>query len=246
MRALLHSPWRGVLAGVVVAAALVYGGEPQPKQGWSERVKAAGVRDGRILKAMETVRRADFLPERARPKEWVDAPLLIGHDQTTSQPTLIAQMMEMMDLPANARVLEVGTGSGYQTALLATFCKDVYSIEIVEPLATEAARKLKALGYSNVHVKAGDGYLGWPEAAPFDGIVVGAGAPKIPQPLVDQLKPGGKLVIPVGEGDAMSLIVVTKAVDGGHFAQRSLPVRFVPLTGENADKDRGLRKVWMQ
>jgi protein-L-isoaspartate(D-aspartate) O-methyltransferase len=227
-----------VLAGAVVAAALVYGGAPKQPRGWRAIVKAAGVRDERVIQAMESVRRADFLPSAVRGQQWVDAPLPIGHQQTTSQPSLIAQMMEMLELPANARVLEVGTGSGYQTALLATYCRDVYSIEIVEPLAAEAAKRLAALGYANVHVRAGDGYLGWPEAAPFDGIVVGAGAPKVPQPLVDQLKPGGRLVIPVGEGEAMSLLVVTQALDGGHVAQRSLPVRFVPLTGENADRDR--------
>src|SRR5205085_568667 len=177
---------------------------------WRPVLEQQGVTDARVLAAFEKVRRADFLPEEQKPHEMEDHPLSIGYAQTTSQPSLIALMIQAMGLKPGCRVLEVGTGSGFQTALLAELCSEVESIEIVEPLATRASKRLLELGYKNAFVKAGDGYLGWPEKAPFDGIVVGAGAPKIPPPLVDQLKPGAKLVIPVGEGEAMSLLLVTK------------------------------------
>ncbi|HZA13809.1 MAG TPA: protein-L-isoaspartate(D-aspartate) O-methyltransferase, partial [Myxococcaceae bacterium] len=174
-------------------------------------------------------------------REFQDRPLPIGHEQTTSQPSLIALMIQAMRLQPGCRVLEVGTGSGYQTALLAELCREVYSIEIIAPLAERSSSVLTALGYRNARVKAGDGYLGWPERAPFDGIVVGAGAPRVPQPLVDQLAPGAKLVIPVGRGRDMHLLIVTKKPDGSTNTERSFPVAFVPLTGENAERDRGRR-----
>jgi protein-L-isoaspartate(D-aspartate) O-methyltransferase len=146
-----------------------------------------------------------------------------------------------MRLQPGCRVLEVGTGSGYQTALLAELCQEVRSIEIIAPLAERAGRTLVALGYRNAHVKAGDGYLGWPQHAPFDGIVVSAGAPRVPQPLVDQLARGGRIVIPVEQGAETYLLVVIKNPDGSTRTERSLPVAFVPLTGENADRDRRRR-----
>lgn len=198
-----------------------------------------GIRDERIIQAMEKVRRADFLLDSTKREEMADRPLPIGFEQTTSQPSLIALMIQSMELKPGCRVLEVGTGSGYQTALLAELCAQVASVEIVEPLAERSSSVLARLGYRNVKVKAGDGYLGWPERAPFDGVVVSAGAAKVPPPLVEQLGPGGKLVIPVGEGDDTELLVVTKKADGTSLTERSIPVRFVPLKGENAERDRG-------
>jgi len=196
------------------------------------------VKDPRVIAAMKELRRADFLPPELRRSEYADRPLAIGHGQTTSQPSLIALMVQELRVGPEARVLEVGTGSGYQTALLAKLVKDVYSIDIVEPLALAASARLAQLGYANAHVKAGDGYLGWPEAAPFDGIVVCAAAPRVPQPLLDQLKPGGRLVIPVGEGDEARLAIYEKQADGGVKDVGGLAVRFVPFTGEHADRDR--------
>jgi protein-L-isoaspartate(D-aspartate) O-methyltransferase len=212
-----------------------------PKRTWRRTLESAGVTDARVIDAMEKVRRADFLPEEQKSLEMRDRPLPIGHGQTTSQPSLIALMIEALRLRPGCRVLEVGTGSGYQTALLAELCPEVYSIEIVPPLAERAAKALAALGYRNAHVKTGDGYVGWPEHAPFDGIVVSAGAPGVPKPLVDQLSRGGRLVIPVEQGREMYLLEVTKNADGSTRTERSFPVAFVPLTGENADRDRRRR-----
>jgi protein-L-isoaspartate(D-aspartate) O-methyltransferase len=187
---------------------------------------------------MEKVRRANFLPESVRDEEYQDRPLPIGYGQTTSQPSLIAMMVDALKLQPGCNVLEVGTGSGYQTALLAELCTKVASIEIVAPLAERARTRLRELGYRNIDVKAGDGYLGWPEHAPFDGIVVSAGAPKVPPPLVKQLKVGARMVIPVGQGDSLRLQILTKRADGSYATEDSLPVSFVPLTGDHADRDR--------
>lgn len=205
---------------------------------WNRALAAAGVRDQRILDAMEQVHRSDFLPRSQLPFAMEDRPLPIGHQQTTSQPTLIAQMIEVLKLKPGCTVLEVGTGSGYQTALLAKLCAQVYSIDIVEPLALAAKTRLAQLGYLNATVKAGDGYLGWPEHAPFDGIVVCAAAPKVPAPLLAQLKKGGRLVIPIGEGEDVRLLIFEKDAEGKVRQTKSLTVRFVPLLGENADRDR--------
>jgi protein-L-isoaspartate(D-aspartate) O-methyltransferase len=187
---------------------------------------------------MDKVRRAQFLPESVRVYEYEDRPLPIGFNQTTSQPSLIAIMIDQLQLKPGCSALEVGTGSGYQTALLAELCTRVASIEILDPLAEQAAARLRELGYKNAQVKAGDGYLGWPEKAPFDGIVVSASAPKVPDPLVAQLKAGGRMVIPVGEGVDGRLLIVVKQPDGGYTSERSLPVRFVPMTGDQAERDR--------
>lgn len=205
---------------------------------WTRQLARAGVTDQRIVAAMAKVDRADYLPPYERPWSLDDRPLYIGHGQTTSQPTLIAQMIQAMALKPGCRVLEVGTGSGYQTALLAELCAEVYSVEIVEPLAQRAAKLLAQKGYANAHVKAGDGYLGWPEAAPFDAVVVCASAPDLPRPLLDQLAPGGRLVIPVGEDTYGELEVVTRPADGGLRRQGLMPVLFVPLTGPRAARDR--------
>jgi protein-L-isoaspartate(D-aspartate) O-methyltransferase len=187
---------------------------------------------------MDKVRRADFLPPSMRPFEHEDRPLPIGFDQTTSQPSMIAMMIAALELRPGCHVLEVGTGSGYQTALLGELCAKVASIEIVAPLAERAAARLRELGYRNIDVKAGDGYLGWPGYAPFDGIVVSASAPKVPAPLVAQLKSGGRMILPISEGVHGQLLLVTKQVDGGNTVEKSLPVSFVPMTGEHSDRDR--------
>jgi protein-L-isoaspartate(D-aspartate) O-methyltransferase len=228
---------------VLVTLAFVIAGQTPgaQKKSWRATLESAGVTDARILQVMDKVSRAEFLPPEQRAREFQDRPLPIGHGQTTSQPSLIALMIQAMKLRPGCRVLEVGTGSGYQTALLAELCREVYSIEIIPPLAERAGKLLSALGYRNAHVKSGDGYLGWPERAPFDGIVVGAGAPRVPQPLVDQLAPGAKLVIPVEGGRDAHLLIVTKKPDGSTTTERSFPVAFVPLTGENADRDRSRR-----
>jgi protein-L-isoaspartate(D-aspartate) O-methyltransferase len=195
-----------------------------------EQIEARGVRDPATLAAMRKVPRHELVPEAVRLAAYEDHPLPIGLGQTISQPYIVAFMTEALGLRGGETVLEVGTGSGYQAAVLAEIAARVYTIEIVAPLAERARADLARLGYTNVHVRAGDGYLGWPEAAPFDAIIVTAAAPRIPEPLKAQLKDGGRLVIPVGE-EYQSLVVLTRT--GSTFAERTvLPVRFVPMTGK--------------
>ncbi len=194
------------------------------------QIEARGVRDPRVLDAMRRVERHRFVPEWLREHAYGDRPLPIGHEQTISQPYIVALMTEEALVKPGARVLEIGTGSGYQAAVLSVLAGQVYTIEIVEPLAREAAARLEALGYRNVTVRAGDGYRGWPERAPFDAIVVTAAPPELPQPLLDQLAVGGRLVAPVGEGD-QELVVVERTA-AGLQRRRIIPVRFVPMTGE--------------
>jgi protein-L-isoaspartate(D-aspartate) O-methyltransferase len=194
------------------------------------QLETRDITDARVLAAMRKVPRHEFVPEGVVAHAYEDTPLPIGHDQTISQPYIVALMTQWADVQPNERVLEVGTGSGYQAAVLAEVAKDVYSIEIVEPLAREGERTLKRLGYGRVHVRQGDGYRGWPDAAPFDAIVVTAAPPKVPQPLLDQLAPGGRLVIPVGKG--VQELEVHRRTDAGIRVERVAPVRFVPMTGE--------------
>jgi protein-L-isoaspartate(D-aspartate) O-methyltransferase len=183
-----------------------------------------------VMAALGKVPRHRFVPSSQEPFAYENRPLPIGEGQTISQPYIVALMTELLDPKRSDTVLEVGTGSGYQAAVLAEVAARVYTIEIVAPLAKEAAARLKRLGHANVEVRAGDGYLGWPEAAPFDAIVVTAAAPRIPEPLKQQLKDGGRLVLPVGE-DWQELVVVTRR--GDRFEERKvLPVRFVPMTGK--------------
>ena len=187
--------------------------------------------DPEVMAAMRRVPRHLFVPEAARPLAYRNVPLPIGHDQTISQPYMVALMTHLLRVAKDDRVLEIGTGSGYQAALLSLLARDVRSIEIVEPLAREAAERLSALGYRNVEVRAGDGYAGWPEAAPFDRIIVTAAAPHVPPALVAQLKPGGRMVIPLAGGKAGDeLALVVKDRRGRVRTHRLLPVRFVPLT----------------
>jgi protein-L-isoaspartate(D-aspartate) O-methyltransferase len=187
--------------------------------------------DERVMAAMASVPRDRFIPECDRHRAFANGPVPIGHGQTISQPYIVALMTDLLDPRSDSVILEVGTGSGYQAAVLAELVRHVYSIEIVGALAEAAGQRLQQLGYENVTVRHGDGYRGWPEHAPFDGIVVTAAAPHIPPPLVEQLKPGGRLVIPVGQpGGVQDLMVLEKSADGSVSHRHLLAVAFVPLT----------------
>jgi len=189
------------------------------------------ITDRRVLDAMRRVPRHRFVPEQWRAEAYADRPLPIGRGQTISQPYIVALMTQLARIRPDARVLDVGTGSGYQAAVLGELCKEVLSIEIVEPLATEARQRLAALGYENIEVRAGDGYRGWIEKAPFDAIIVAAAPDHVPQPLIDQLAPDGRLLIPVGQF-YQDLIVIHKRPDGTIDRRKAAPVAFVPMTGE--------------
>ena len=195
------------------------------------QLRPRGIDDARVLRAMTKVQRENFVGKELRMRAYEDHPLPIGYGQTISQPFIVAFMtQELKPKPAD-RVLEIGTGSGYQAAVLSELVAEVYTIEIVKPLAQSAEARLRELGYKNVHVKAGDGYKGWPEHAPFDAIIVTAAPDHIPQPLVEQLKEGGRMVIPVGGNFVQSLNVLEKR--GGTVKQTAaIPVKFVPLTRE--------------
>ncbi len=196
-----------------------------------EQIRGRGITDERLLVAMERVPRHRFVPDELQSLAYADRPLPIGHDQTISQPYLVALMTEQGRPGRQSRALDVGTGSGYQAAVLAEVCQDVYSIEIVPELADDAAKRLTSLGYGRVMVRSGDGYRGWPEHAPFDVIIVAAAPDHVPQPLVDQLAPGGRLVIPVGRY-FQDLLVLEKRSDGSLHRRNIAPVAFVPMTGE--------------
>ena len=193
-----------------------------------------GVRDSLTVAAMKTVPRHRFVPEPLREQAYADHPLPIGLNQTISQPYIVAYMTEALALKGGEKVLEIGTGSGYQAAVLAEIADSVFSIEILKPLADRASEQLRELGYKNVYVLCGDGYQGWPEHAPFDAVIVTAAPDHIPQPLKDQLKIGGRLVIPVGTF-YQELLLITRT-EKGFKEKRLLPVRFVPMTGEAQEK----------
>ncbi|MBI5382140.1 MAG: protein-L-isoaspartate(D-aspartate) O-methyltransferase [Opitutae bacterium] len=196
-----------------------------------EQIEARGVRAAAVLRALRKVPRHEFVPLALRREAYADRPLPISQGQTISQPYIVALMSELAQLTAHSRVLEVGTGSGYQSAVLSEIVAEVFTIEIVPELAARARAELARLGCKNVRLRTGDGYLGWPEAAPFDAIVVTAAPAQIPPPLLAQLKVGGRLVIPVGEPAAVQeLKVVTRTADGFH-EENKLQVRFVPMTG---------------
>src|SRR6266480_1624762 len=196
-----------------------------------QQLVARSIKDERVLAAMTKVPREEFIPADSRAASYEDGPLPIGHGQTISQPYIVAFMTEQLRLKPSDRVLEIGTGSGYQAAILAELVSEIYSVEIVKPLARAAEATLKRLGYKNVHVKIGDGYKGWPEAAPFDAIIVTCAPDKVPQPLTDQLKDGGRMVIPVGERFAQQLYLLEKK-NGQLRESVTLPVRFVPMLRE--------------
>ncbi|MBI5689807.1 MAG: protein-L-isoaspartate(D-aspartate) O-methyltransferase [Verrucomicrobia bacterium] len=195
-------------------------------------VEPAGVRDPLVLAAMRRVPRHLFVPRELWGDAYADHPLPIGHGQTISQPSLVAYMTEILKLDREARVLEVGTGSGYQAAILAEIVREVCTIEIVRPLGETAEQLLARLGYRNVQVRVGDGYRGWPERAPFDAIIVTCAPERVPPALTQQLKPGGRMCIPVGPVQgAQELLLLVKRADGTMEQQAVLPVRFVPMTG---------------
>ncbi len=188
--------------------------------------------DERVITAMATVPRHEFVPVEDRDLAYENRPLPIGHGQTISQPYIVAIMSDLAEPGAGCRALEVGTGSGYQAAVLSQLCREVFSIEIIEPLGVQARARLQRLGYDNVTVRIGDGYYGWTEHAPFDVIVVTAVASHIPPPLIEQLRPGGRMVLPVGTRfTTQQLVVVHKREDGKVTTRQVLPVAFVPLTG---------------
>jgi protein-L-isoaspartate(D-aspartate) O-methyltransferase len=190
------------------------------------------IKDKRVLSAMSSVPRHEFVPEDHRQHAYDDRPLPIGYGQTISQPYVVAFMTEQLNPQPTDRILEIGSGSGYHAAVLSKLVSEVYTIEIVEPLAMRAEKDLQRLGFDNVKVRAGDGYKGWPEAAPFDAIIVTCAPDHVPEPLVEQLKEGGRMIIPVGAGWDQQLYLLDKKA--GKIEQRAvLPVRFVPMTGES-------------
>jgi protein-L-isoaspartate(D-aspartate) O-methyltransferase len=202
----------------------------------AESLARMGIRDPRVLDAMAELPREAFVPEQLRASADADRPLPIGHGQTISQPLIVAYMTEQLGLRGTERVLEVGTGSGYQTAVLARLAREVHSIEILPELSSRAAVALAGLGIRNVHLRVGDGAVGWPEAAPFDRILVTAASPDVPPALVAQLRPGGRLILPVGGVDDLQhLRLVEKGDDGETISTDLLPVRFVPLTHAGPD-----------
>ena len=200
------------------------------------QIKARGVKDPLVLSALLKVERHQFVPEEYLDSAYSDQPLPIGAGQTISQPYIVALMTELLELKGNEKVLEIGTGSGYKGAVLAELAKEIYTIEIVEPLASMAKKRLLELGYQNIHVKAGDGYLGWPEAAPFYAIIITCAPAHIPEPLVQQLKEGGRMVVPVGSY-AQELKKIVKR-SGKIETTDVIPVVFVPMTGDAIKKKK--------
>jgi len=200
-------------------------------------IRSYGLEDAAVLAAMASVPRHEFVPEGRRRRAYADSPLPIGYGQTISQPYIVAEMTRLLQLNRDSKVLEVGTGSGYQAAVLAHFTPHVYTIEIIEPLARAAEARLQRLGYTGVQVRHGDGYYGWPAQAPFDAIVVTAAAGEIPPPLVRQLKTGGRMVIPVGSVfGTQSLMLVQKDEQGQVRTTSLMAVRFVPLTRQDTSR----------
>ncbi len=215
------------------AILLAQGGDPYAAQREAmvrDDIAGRGVRNPDVLRVMRSTPRHRFVPESIRAMAYQDSPLPIGYDQTISQPYIVAYMTELLEPSRSCRVLEIGTGSGYQAAVLSPLAREVYSLEIVPDLARRAGALLAELGYKNVTVRQGDGYRGWPERAPFDRIILTAAPPEIPQILLDQLAPGGRLVAPVGRFTlTQELVVVDKSRDGKLTRRSSLPVRFVPM-----------------
>jgi protein-L-isoaspartate(D-aspartate) O-methyltransferase len=232
-------PWPGL---VVFACLIIAPGEPTaapPQEPTvADQMKARGVDDPRVLEALRRVPREAFVPPALRDRAHVDQPLPIGHGQTISQPYVVALMTQLLDPPRGGKVLEIGTGSGYQAAILAELAREVYSVEIVPELATTARLRLTRQGYRNVHVKLGDGGLGWREYAPFDRIIVTAAALRVPQPLIDQLVDGGVLVMPLGPPGGRQVLVRGVKRDGKLHAKEIAPVRFVPLQQPRRDPPR--------
>lgn len=235
------------LLPLAVVAVLAFGlscqtgnrAQPEPyeearKRMVESQIKARGIEDERVIQAMLDVPRHEFIPEGYRHYAYHDFPVPIGEGQTISQPYIVALMTEELSLSTADRVLEIGTGSGYQAAVLAEIAREVYTVEIIESLAEEAGERLKSLGYDNIEVKAGDGYEGWEEHAPYDRVIVTCAPTDIPQPLIDQMKEGGIMVIPYGSAGFQYLYRVKKYM-GEAQRERVIPVSFVPLTGPHAE-----------
>jgi protein-L-isoaspartate(D-aspartate) O-methyltransferase len=207
-------------------------GEIRRETRWVEDELGRDELDPKVLEAIGSVPRHEFVPDNLRSRAYVNRPLPIGYGQTISQPFIVALMTDLLRVKPEAKVLEIGTGSGYQAAVLARMGARVFTIEIIPELARAAGERLKRLGYADIEARTGDGYFGWPEHAPFDGILVAAAVSQIPPPLAQQLKPGGRMVIPVGESFLPQyLVLVDKAADGKLTTRQLLPVQFVPLTG---------------
>ncbi len=221
------------LAAIVIPVALVWAADPYQQQRENmvrDQIEARGVRAPEVLKAMRTAPRHLFVPADLVSQAYRDHPLPIGEGQTISQPYIVALMTELLEADRSHKVLEIGTGSGYQAAVLSPLVRTLYSIEIVPSLGEQAARRLQALGYKNVEVRIGNGYKGWPEQAPFDRIILTAAPPQIPQALIEQLKPGGRLVAPVGgRFQGQDLVVLEKSRSGKISTRKVLPVAFVPM-----------------
>jgi len=200
-----------------------------------EQIEARGVKDARVLATMRKVPRHELLPEAIRGMAYKDSALPLGEAQTMSQPYMVALMSELLELTGDERVLEIGTGSGYQAAVLAELCEKVYTVERIKMLAERARENLDRLGYRSVAIKVYDGTYGWKDMAPFDAIMVTAGAPEVPAPLVDQLKEGGRMIIPVGDRDGQTLLKVVKTAQGS-VTERMIPCTFVPLIGSHGWK----------
>ena len=229
------TPW-ALLALIVVTATRCTGQEDYVHERDAmvrDQLEARDIKDLAVLEAMRNVPRHEFVPTMLRMRAYADHPLPIGNDQTISQPYIVALMTQLAEVSPNDTVLEVGTGSGYQAAVLAELAHQVYTIEIISALADSARERLSSFGYDNVTVRAGDGYLGWEEQAPFDAILVTAAAPEVPLPLVEQLKAGGIMIIPVGpRSQVQSLRRIVKGEDGSTTDEEVIPVVFVPLTRE--------------
>ena len=227
--------WVWILVQAFSGAVVAFDSQSDPfaaerKQMVERQILARGVESAAVLQAMQDVPRHLFVPEQLRDRAYADSPQSIGWGQTISQPYIVALMTELLELDGSERVLEIGTGSGYQAAVLSQLAREVYTIEILEELGKNAESVLDGLGYDNIHFRIGDGYKGWPEAAPFDAIIVTAAPPSLPQALVEQLKMGGRLVIPVGVF-IQDLEVHTKTADGLQ-KRKVIPVRFVPMVSE--------------
>lgn len=195
------------------------------------QIEARGVTNALVLQAILMVPRHLFLPLAYQSRAYEDRPLPIGYEQTISQPYMVGYMTQAIDPKSTDRILEIGTGCGYQAAVLGQICKEVFTIEIVEPLGLQAKQTLSLLGYNNIHIKVGDGAQGWADAAPFDAIIITAACPKIPEPLIQQLKLGGKIIAPVGGSIHNQILIKTTKTDDGLIEERFFPVQFVPLTG---------------
>ncbi|MFN3966473.1 MAG: protein-L-isoaspartate(D-aspartate) O-methyltransferase [Endomicrobiia bacterium] len=195
-----------------------------------KQIKARGVKNNRVIEALLKVERHKFVPEKYKNYSYEDYPLPIGYSQTISQPYIVAFMTELIEPSSHDKVLEIGTGSGYQAAILAELCKEVYTIEIIPELGRQAEKLLKELGYKNIKVKIGDGFYGWEEYSPFDGIIVTCAPEYIPEPLIQQLKEGGRMVIPVG--DYFQELILVRKIKGKIEKKKIIPVRFVPMRGK--------------